>query len=183
VLDNLKRSSAESGRTTIIIAHRLATVRNADRIIVMKDGRMQEEGQHEALVQANGVYAELVRAQQFEKRGETSTAPSIISSSHSAHKEQLRSQDDTNSSPLTDTTSASESHKLGAATLISRCVALSRQESPAIAIGLLCSIVSGALIIGEVRLHSAQPGGEVYAAWERPDTRLRKGLSVNDVTD
>jgi ATP-binding cassette subfamily B (MDR/TAP) protein 1 len=150
VLDNLKRSSAETGRTTIIIAHRLATVRNADRIIVMKDGRMQEEGQHEALVQANGVYAELVQAQQFEKRGGVSTAPSIMSNTHSTYKEQPQSQEDSNSACSVDTTPASDSPKLSAARLISRCVALSRQESPAIAIGLLCSITSGGIIIGEV---------------------------------
>jgi len=152
VLENLKHSSAKSGRTTIIIAHRLATVRNADRIVVMKDGKLQEEGQHEALVQANGVYAELVQAQQFEKRGEASTAPSISSSSRTSHKEQLQSQGDSNSARSADSKTTIESPRLSAITLISRCVALSRQESPAIIIGLLCSIISGALIIGEVCL-------------------------------
>ncbi|KAL5115063.1 hypothetical protein ACEQ8H_007038 [Pleosporales sp. CAS-2024a] len=152
VLENLKRSSSASGRTTIIIAHRLATVRNADRIIVMKDGQLQEDGQHDALIQADGVYAELVRAQQFEKRGETSAAPSIVSSSPSGHKEQLRSQDDRKSSHSTETTHPSNVHKMSAGELISRCVALSQKESPAIAIGLLFSIVSGALIIGEAVL-------------------------------
>lgn len=152
VLENLKRSSAQCGRTTIIIAHRLATVRNADRIIVMKDGKLQEEGQHDALVHANGVYSELVQAQQFEKRGEASTAPSILSSSSSSHKEQLPSQGDSNSARSAESKTTIDSPRLSAITLISRCVALSRQESPAIVLGLLCSIISGALIIGEVRV-------------------------------
>ncbi|KAH7401006.1 leptomycin B resistance protein pmd1 [Phaeosphaeria sp. MPI-PUGE-AT-0046c] len=152
VLENLKRSSATSGRTTIIIAHRLATVRNADRIIVMKDGNVEEEGQHEALIQANGVYAGLVQAQQFEKRGEASSAPSIISSSHSNPKEQPRSEENTNTLHTADSTAEPDKPKLSAGQLILRCVALSRQEYPAIVLGLACSIISGGIIMGEAVL-------------------------------
>ncbi len=50
-------------RTTIVIAHRLATVRAADRIIVMEDGRIVEEGRHDSLVAAGGLYARLARLQ------------------------------------------------------------------------------------------------------------------------
>jgi len=50
-------------RTTIVIAHRLATVRAADRIIVMDEGRIVEEGKHDALVAADGLYARLARLQ------------------------------------------------------------------------------------------------------------------------
>jgi ATP-binding cassette subfamily B protein len=50
-------------RTTIIIAHRLATVRAADRIIVMDGGRIVEEGTHASLEAANGLYASLARLQ------------------------------------------------------------------------------------------------------------------------
>ena len=54
------------GRTSIIIAHRLSTIKNADLILVMKDGDIIESGNHEELLSQNGFYAELYNSQ-FEK--------------------------------------------------------------------------------------------------------------------
>lgn len=51
------------GRTSFIVAHRLSTVRNADRILVMKDGKIIESGRHEELLEQNGFYKQLYESQ------------------------------------------------------------------------------------------------------------------------
>ena len=56
-------SRALSGRTSIVIAHRLSTVMNADQILVLENGLIRERGRHEELVQAGGLYSELFARQ------------------------------------------------------------------------------------------------------------------------
>jgi len=51
------------GRTCFVIAHRLSTIRNADIILVIKDGRIVEQGMHDELMELNGVYAEMYNSQ------------------------------------------------------------------------------------------------------------------------
>lgn len=59
--------SAAAHRTTLVIAHRLSTVQNADKILVLKEGRVAESGKHDELMRLNGIYASLWRRQKREK--------------------------------------------------------------------------------------------------------------------
>ena len=59
--------NAATHRTTIAVAHRLSTIRNADRIFVFADGRILEEGTHEQLLQLRGQYYEMCLAQSLDK--------------------------------------------------------------------------------------------------------------------
>ena len=60
-MDNLMK-----GRTSFVIAHRLSTIKDADLILVMKDGDIIEQGNHKELLAANGFYADLYNSQ-FDK--------------------------------------------------------------------------------------------------------------------
>lgn len=51
------------GRTSFVIAHRLSTIKNADIILVLKDGDILESGNHDELIAKNGFYAELYNSQ------------------------------------------------------------------------------------------------------------------------
>jgi ABC-type multidrug transport system fused ATPase/permease subunit len=68
------------GRTTIIVAHRLSTIRNADVIVVMKKGKVVEIGNHDELFELNGLYTSLVNKQMIsaEKKIRTSLRKSSI---------------------------------------------------------------------------------------------------------
>lgn len=54
---------ASQQRTTIMIAHRLTSVQRADRILVFDKGKIVEEGRHEELMKAGGIYEQMIRAQ------------------------------------------------------------------------------------------------------------------------
>jgi ATP-binding cassette subfamily B protein len=61
IMENL--NAFYKGKTVLVIAHRLSTVKNADQVIVMKDGMIVEDGNHEILTKSKGHYYELVKNQ------------------------------------------------------------------------------------------------------------------------
>lgn len=64
ILKNLKENRA--GKTTILIAHRISTIQNADVIMVLEDGKAEEIGNHEELMKLNGIYKDMFEKQQLE---------------------------------------------------------------------------------------------------------------------
>jgi ATP-binding cassette subfamily B protein len=65
--DFMKDSANGSGRTSIIISHRISTVKDADKIIVLSKGNIAEEGTHEELISLGGIYSDLHYKQLLEK--------------------------------------------------------------------------------------------------------------------
>ena len=66
--------TALAGRTSIVIAHRLSTVQEADLILVVSEGRIVERGHHSELLARDGLYAELYRTQ-FERQADEAAGP------------------------------------------------------------------------------------------------------------
>ena len=74
---------AIKGRTSFVIAHRLKTILNADRIIVLRDGEVIEEGNHHELVEQDGFYAELYKINLFLNKSKRSKNESFSFASFS----------------------------------------------------------------------------------------------------
>jgi len=66
ILNNLNKYS--ENKTTIIISHRISSIKSADRIMVLKNGRLIEFGEHKKLVKNNGYYNEIYKKQQAEQK-------------------------------------------------------------------------------------------------------------------
>ncbi|CRK24119.1 hypothetical protein BN1708_003810 [Verticillium longisporum] len=80
---------ASVGRTTIVIAHKLATIRKADNIVVMTKGRIVEQGTHEALIANDDVYANLVKIQNLAVTDTDSTSDTEIDEANASKGEDL----------------------------------------------------------------------------------------------
>jgi ATP-binding cassette subfamily B (MDR/TAP) protein 1 len=91
--------SASMNRTTIVIAHKLSTIRNADKIVVMSNGKIMEQGRHEELVSRNGIYATFVKAQNLATTNVDSNHDSGATSTSDEASEKGNGQIDSDQSP------------------------------------------------------------------------------------
>jgi ABC-type multidrug transport system fused ATPase/permease subunit len=80
MLEEARRKSLN--RTSLFVAHRLSTIRDADKVVVLEDGEVKEQGSHSELLKADGLYAKLAKAQQL--TDEHDTARSAFSAATSA---------------------------------------------------------------------------------------------------
>jgi ABC-type transport system involved in cytochrome bd biosynthesis fused ATPase/permease subunit len=76
------------GRTSIIIAHRLSTVRNADKIVVLEEGRIAEMGPHGELIEKDGLYKHLYEMQfRYEPLEELEPTTEVATHPHGTHRD------------------------------------------------------------------------------------------------
>ncbi|CAH0050845.1 unnamed protein product [Clonostachys solani] len=147
---------ASERRTTIIVAHRLSTVRNADNIIVLADGKVVEEGSHGDLLAKNGVYAGLVQKQQISdtKRAEIEAEPrySIEDIKQKASSvtiddpESKETQSDHGQSLTTPATSTKEAGAPSAKSTALFMTRMSKTDWKVLTFGLVCAIFAGLTI-------------------------------------
>lgn len=70
ILRNLRKYTERNGTTTVIVSHRISSLRNADKIIVMEEGKIVETGSHESLMQTSGLYAQMYEKQLMESEND-----------------------------------------------------------------------------------------------------------------
>ncbi|KAI9052998.1 hypothetical protein LZ554_003268 [Drepanopeziza brunnea f. sp. 'monogermtubi'] len=150
ILEALDTTRSMGNRTTIMIAHRLASVRSADKIIVMGKGRILEQGKHEELMQREGgAYRQLVEAQRL--TSDSSNHASVSSKSEAISEESHGGKEEVDTYTDTSGNSSLEGVKkpFGTFTIVERCLALSRPRVFFTILALVGSLTTGALILGE----------------------------------
>nr|CAD7571680.1 unnamed protein product [Timema californicum] len=135
---------ASTGRTTIIVAHRLSTIRQADKIVALSDGQVAEQGTHEQLMALKGQYHNLVMAQ-VNMVGRPRHLS--VTSDKSVEEDDIRS--------ITKSFVPEEKEQEEKSSMM-EVLRLNKQEWPYIMIGCICSIIMGcafpifAVLFGEI---------------------------------
>lgn len=145
ILDALANEAPELSRTTIVIAHRLATIKNADKIIYLQDGEVCEQGTHAELMSiTQGHYRSLVEAQDLTPMPLDELEEYQLAEIGSPLEKQM-------TEIFPEIVGESDDSAIHRSTfdLIARCVDLSRGEWLYIYVGLLAAVLSGGIVVGE----------------------------------
>ncbi|RDL30815.1 uncharacterized protein BP5553_10160 [Venustampulla echinocandica] len=151
ILTSLGKSRALGHRTTVMIAHRLASVKSADVIIVMAKGRILEQGTHQSLMSTeDGPYKKLIEAQQFapDNVSEISTESKdiVIERNMSNVEERLVAEVE---APESTGAVKDKTKSYGTFAIIKRCLSLGRSRLLFTLLALMGSMITGGLILGE----------------------------------
>uniref|UniRef100_UPI00358F3F7A ATP-dependent translocase ABCB1-like isoform X3 n=1 Tax=Myxine glutinosa TaxID=7769 RepID=UPI00358F3F7A len=138
---------ARKGRTTIIIAHRLSTVQNADVIASLENGRVVERGTHEELMNRKGVYHTLVTLQTFQKEGATNDNTTLQGNPHSPVKCRIPSFSTSikSSKGVQDKEEEEEKEEDLPDVSFLDVLKLNKAEWPSLALGTFCAACNGAV--------------------------------------
>ncbi|KAI9679253.1 MAG: hypothetical protein M1817_005272 [Caeruleum heppii] len=150
VVEALFRTAQYSGRTTLMIAHRLSTVKACDDIMVVGAGEVLEHGTHDELMSRDGPYQALVKAQRIEADPdalEGSVAGPSKETTETKRKAHLITAEEPEKDPA-DAASTPDSTSSTWRSFV-RCLSLSRQERPLAILGVLASFITGSIITGE----------------------------------
>ena len=141
----LDKINENKSRTTIVVAHRLSTIRNSDIIVAFEEGRVKEKGSHEELMEMKGLYYSLVERQTAGKDAEADTQLGEVTLDESNVKLQHDVKERFDSTKKTN--DEKEKLKKSRMTLMRRLLAINMPELPWILIGILSAILFGGELI------------------------------------
>ncbi|RHZ74187.1 hypothetical protein Glove_227g57 [Diversispora epigaea] len=142
VQEALDKATASKSFTSIVIAHRLSTVKNADKIVVMNQGEIVEIGNHEELIAKRGAYYDLVQAQEL-KVEEDKDVEEIEVSSQSEDEDDMTQDDSDIKIGLKSLEEEEDKKKLEQPSPFGKILKLQKSEYPLFFTGLIGSVISG----------------------------------------
>ena len=137
----LDQINEKKARTTVVVAHRLSTIRNADIIVAFEDGRVKEKGSHEELMELKGLYFSLVERQFAGRDAVADVDPSeALSESNVNLKTETKGKSDFNKK-VTEEDNKLKNSRMA---LLKRLLAINMPELPWILLGMVAAILFGA---------------------------------------
>jgi ABC-type multidrug transport system fused ATPase/permease subunit len=148
ILSSLGKARSMGHRTTVMIAHRLASVKTADKIIVMGKGRILEEGNHESLVsRVGGAYRQLIQAQNIGSGD--SYECQVLEKGGLVTEDTPEAEAEALPISFSEEEESGKIKPHGTFSILRRCLSLSRSRVFFTLLALLGSLITGGLILGE----------------------------------